>query len=70
MNIIDKIKSIAKKIRAKQIYSTVAFLLSPAILFSAATASFAWFVNFFRSNDINFNSDKIQENDLYFHSMY
>ena len=65
MNIINKIKSIAKKIRENQIYSTVAFLLSLTILFSATTVSFAWFVNFFRSNDINFNSGKIQDNDLY-----
>ena len=65
MNIIDVIKNIAKKINENKIYSTVAFLLSLVIFFFATTVSFAWFVNFFRSNDIGFSTGKMQDNILY-----
>ena len=43
--IIEKIKSIVKKISENQIYSTVAFLLSIIMLFTATTVSVAWFFN-------------------------
>ena len=65
MNIVDKIKSIAKKISENRRYSTVAFLLSLAILFSFATVSFAWLASYFRSHDIGFGTGKLQDNELY-----
>ena len=68
--IIEKIKSIVKKISENQIYSTVAFLLSIVMLFTATTVSVAWFVDYLRSGNIGFNTGDLGDNILWIANVY
>ena len=68
--IIEKAKSIVKKLGENQILSTVAFLLSIVMLFTATTVSIAWFVDYLRSGNIGFNTGDLDDNILWIANVY
>ncbi len=60
----EKIKHAIRKAFSKQVYSAVIFILSVAMLFMATTASVAWFVDYFRSDNIGFSAGALENSVL------